>query len=115
MRPKWFQADPKSRYHRQSQWYQEGTWNGPENQTMSGKALAANPGSKPKATRPSLANPSSVGSFPRIGTNKKMFRLWYMASKRPGSALDPALLVSPPKGLEVGYVPIVTHQEVAPD
>ena len=25
-------------------------------------------------------------------------------------ALDPALLVSPPKGLEVGYVPIVTHQ-----
>jgi hypothetical protein len=56
MRPKWFQADPKSRYHRQSQWYQEGTWNGPENQTMSGKALAANPGSKPKATRPSLAS-----------------------------------------------------------
>ncbi len=27
-------------------------------------------------------------------------------------ALDPALLVIPPKGLEVGYVPIVTHQEV---
>ena len=25
-------------------------------------------------------------------------------------ALDPALLVVPPKGLEVGYVPIVTHQ-----
>ena len=26
-------------------------------------------------------------------------------------ALDPALLVTPPPGLEVGYVPIVTHQE----
>jgi hypothetical protein len=25
-------------------------------------------------------------------------------------ALDPALLVTPPKGLEVGYVPIVTRQ-----
>ena len=25
-------------------------------------------------------------------------------------ALDPALIVTPPKGLEVGYVPIVTHQ-----
>lgn len=29
-------------------------------------------------------------------------------------ALDPALLVTPPKGLEVGYVPIVTRQERAP-
>jgi len=26
------------------------------------------------------------------------------------AALDPALLVTPPKGMEVGYVPIVTHQ-----
>lgn len=26
-------------------------------------------------------------------------------------ALDPALLVTPPKGLDVGYVPIVTRQE----
>jgi hypothetical protein len=25
-------------------------------------------------------------------------------------ALDPALLVTPPQGLEVGYVPIVTGQ-----
>jgi hypothetical protein len=25
-------------------------------------------------------------------------------------AVDPALLVNPPAGLEVGYVPIVTHQ-----
>lgn len=28
--------------------------------------------------------------------------------------LDPGLLVSPPPGLEVGYVPIVTHQALAP-
>lgn len=42
----------------------------------------------------------------------------YMAPPTRGKlvALDPALLVSPPRGLEVGYVPIVTHQEVrAPD
>jgi len=32
--------------------------------------------------------------------------------KRP-FALDPALLVTPPKGMEVGYVPIVTHQKAA--
>ena len=29
------------------------------------------------------------------------------------ASLDPALLVNPPKGLEVGYVPIVTRQEDA--
>ena len=29
-------------------------------------------------------------------------------------ALDPALLVTPPPGLEAGYVPIVTRQEKAP-
>ncbi len=36
----------------------------------------------------------------------------YMAPPTRGTlvALDPALLVTPPKGLEVGYVPIVTHQ-----
>ena len=36
----------------------------------------------------------------------------YMAAPRRGSlvSLDPALLVTPPKGLEVGYVPIVTRQ-----
>jgi hypothetical protein len=28
-------------------------------------------------------------------------------------ALDPGLLVTPPAGLEVGYVPIVTRQEAA--
>jgi hypothetical protein len=37
----------------------------------------------------------------------------YMAPLRRGSlaAVDPALLVTPPKGLEVGYVPIVIRQE----
>jgi hypothetical protein len=29
------------------------------------------------------------------------------------AALDPALLVTPPAGMEVGYVPIVTHQKDA--
>jgi len=31
------------------------------------------------------------------------------------ATLDPALLVTPPKGLEVGYAPIVTRQEAASD
>jgi hypothetical protein len=37
----------------------------------------------------------------------------YMAPPSRGTlvSLDPALLVTPPKGLELGYVPIVTHQE----
>ena len=41
----------------------------------------------------------------------------YMAPPSSGTlaALDPALLVSPPNGLEVGYVPIVTRQEMAVD
>jgi hypothetical protein len=36
----------------------------------------------------------------------------YMPPLRHGKLveLDPALLVTPPPGLEVGYVPIVTHQ-----
>jgi len=39
----------------------------------------------------------------------------YMAPPGRGTlaTLDPALLVTPPEGLEVGYVPIVTHQEDA--
>ena len=39
----------------------------------------------------------------------------YMAPPGSGklASLDPALLVSPPEGLEVGYVPIVIHQEDA--
>jgi len=39
----------------------------------------------------------------------------YMAPPSIGTLakLDPALLVSPPKGLELGYVPIVIHQEDA--
>jgi hypothetical protein len=37
----------------------------------------------------------------------------YMAPPTHGRlvSLDPALIVTPPPGLEVGYVPIVTHQE----
>jgi hypothetical protein len=40
----------------------------------------------------------------------------YMAPPSRGKLvrLDPALLVTPPKGLEVGYVPIVIRQEAAP-
>lgn len=40
----------------------------------------------------------------------------YMAPPSRGELvrLDPALLVTPPQGLEVGYVPIVTRQEAAP-
>jgi hypothetical protein len=39
----------------------------------------------------------------------------YMAPPSTGelAALDPALLVTPPQGMEVGYVPIVTRQAVA--
>jgi len=39
----------------------------------------------------------------------------YLAPLRQGTlvALDPALFVTPPPGLEVGYVPIVTRQEAA--
>ncbi|GAG90728.1 unnamed protein product, partial [marine sediment metagenome] len=39
----------------------------------------------------------------------------YMAPPTSGelAKLDPALLVTPPKGLEVGYIPIVTKQENA--
>ena len=37
----------------------------------------------------------------------------YMAppTRRELVSLDPALLVTPPKGMEAGYVPIVTRQE----
>jgi hypothetical protein len=40
----------------------------------------------------------------------------YMAPPTRGKlvSLDPALLVTPPTGMEVGYVPIVTGQEKAP-
>jgi hypothetical protein len=40
----------------------------------------------------------------------------YMAPPTSGTLakLDPALLVTPPAGLEAGYVPIVTRQEIAP-
>jgi hypothetical protein len=39
----------------------------------------------------------------------------YMAPPTRGQlvSLDPALIVTPPKGLEIGYVPIVTHQSAS--
>lgn len=40
----------------------------------------------------------------------------YMPAPRDGKSLvkiDPALLVTPPRGLEIGYVPLVTGQEIA--
>lgn len=49
---------------------------------------------------------------------EQLHRAWpidrdYMAPPTRGAlvALDPALLVVPPRGLEIGYVPIVTRQE----
>jgi hypothetical protein len=52
---------------------------------------------------------------------EKIHRAWpidrdYMPPPTSGElvALDPALFVTPPPGLEVGYVPIVTRQEDAP-
>ena len=51
---------------------------------------------------------------------EKIHRHWtidkeYMAPPRRGAlaTLDPALLVTPPAGLDAGYVPIVTHQQDA--
>lgn len=50
---------------------------------------------------------------------EKIHRLWtkdrtYLAPPTVGTlaSLDPALLMVPPKGLEVGYVPIATRQEL---
>ncbi|GAB4152013.1 MAG: hypothetical protein Fur0037_20770 [Planctomycetota bacterium] len=52
---------------------------------------------------------------------EKLHRIWtidrqYMPPPTHGELveLDPALLVTPPKGMEAGYVPIVTRQERAP-
>jgi hypothetical protein len=51
---------------------------------------------------------------------ERLHRNWrtdrdYLAPPEVGrlAALDPALIVRPPKGLEVGYVPIATRQEMA--
>ncbi len=40
----------------------------------------------------------------------------YLAPPAEGqlAELDPAMIVTPPPGLEIGYVPIVTRQEPAP-
>jgi hypothetical protein len=60
----------------------------------------------------------SEGLHGYIGfSHEKLHANWpidrdYMAPPTRGKlvALDPALLVTPPEGLEVGYVPIVTRQ-----
>jgi len=51
---------------------------------------------------------------------EKLHRLWqnnreYLPAPDVGelASIDPALLMTPPSGLEVGYVPIVTRQELA--
>jgi len=51
---------------------------------------------------------------------EKLHRHWskdreYLAPPKIGklAAIDPALIVTPPSGLEVGYVPIVTRQGAA--
>jgi hypothetical protein len=51
---------------------------------------------------------------------EKLHRAWtkdrdYLAPPTVGklASLDPALVLTPPKGLEVGYVPIATRQEMA--
>jgi hypothetical protein len=50
-----------------------------------------------------------------------LHRLWtkdrdYLAPPDVGTLaeIDPALILTPPRGLEVGYVPIATRQELAP-
>lgn len=52
---------------------------------------------------------------------ERLHRAWtkdrdYLAPPDLGTLaeIDPALLVTPPKGLEVGYVPIATRQELSP-
>jgi hypothetical protein len=52
---------------------------------------------------------------------EKLHRMWtkdreYLAPPTVGKLadLDPAQLVAPPKGFEIGYVPIATRQELAP-
>ena len=63
-----------------------------------------------------LASADILSHWNQRGT-EKLHANWpsdrdYMAPPTRGKlvALDPALLVTPPPGLEVGYVPIVTGQ-----
>jgi len=51
---------------------------------------------------------------------EKLHRVWtkdreYLAPPTVGTLaeLDPAQIVQPPEGLEIGYVPIATRQELA--
>ena len=72
------------------------------------------------ADQPALMN-ADLSAEEREGLQKrveKLHRAWkkdreYLPQPAAGKLadLDPAVLVSPPKGFEVGYVPIVTRQE----
>ena len=52
---------------------------------------------------------------------EKLHRTWtkernYLTPPDIGTlaSIDPALILTPPKGLEIGYVPIATRQEIVP-
>lgn len=75
------------------------------------------------ADQPALLNAGlSIAERERMQTLvERLHRAWtkereYLAPPTVGTLaeLDPAQLVHPPKGLEIGYVPIATRQELAP-
>lgn len=71
------------------------------------------------ADQPALQN-ADLTAAEREAIQKRVERLhrsWnkdrsYLPSNSIGklASIDPALIVKPPKGFEMGYVPIVTHQ-----
>ena len=77
---------------------------------------------KPDSTYPTATAKQMIERKARLqALVEKIHRSWpidrdYMPPPTSGElvALDPALFVTPPPGLEVGYVPIVTRQENAP-
>ena len=73
------------------------------------------------ADQPALLNADLTDSERQQLQNKveKLHRSWtknldYIAPPTVGklAELDPALLVKPPRGFEIGYVPIATRQEL---
>ncbi len=74
------------------------------------------------ADQPAMLNAGlSLAEREKMQTKvEKLHRAWpinrdYLAPPKLGqlASLDPAQIVKPPKGLEVGYVPIATRQEMA--
>jgi len=48
-----------------------------------------------------------------LGDGSTVTYYWYRFADQPAllnADIDPALIVTPPKGMKVGYVPIVTKQ-----